>query len=97
MRKCFIDTAKTYFGVPYHPKYWPNEDDPYHNAPLYLDCSGLVRQVVKDLRYKFGFELALWNQSYQYDTLPIDIEFEELKPGDLIFYSGTYYNTEIAP
>jgi len=56
-----------------------------------LDCCGLVRQVVYDLREDFGFTLARWNQGYQYDTLPIDLKFEELRPGDLIFYSGTYY------
>jgi hypothetical protein len=27
--------------------------------------------------------------------LPIDLKFEELKPGDLVFYSATYYNTKL--
>ena len=37
---------------------------------------------------------AGWNQAYQYDTLPIDLKFEEMQPGDLIFYSGIYFNTK---
>ena len=36
-----------------------------------------------------------WNQAYQFDTLPVEVPFEELKPGDLVFYSGTYYNTKL--
>ena len=39
----------------------------------------------------------MWNQAYQYDTLPIDLTFDQMCPGDLIFYSGTYYNTEFPP
>jgi hypothetical protein len=27
--------------------------------------------------------------------LPKDLKFEELKPGDLIFYSGIYYNPKM--
>jgi len=49
----------------------------------------LVRQIVYDLREDFGFTLGPWNQAYQYDTLNEDLEFHELKPGDLIFWEGT--------
>lgn len=35
--------------------------------------------------------LGRGNQAYQYDTLPIDLEFDQMKPGDLIFYSAQYY------
>ena len=38
-----------------------------------------------------GFEIDVWNQAYQFDTLPINLKFEELQPGDLIFYSATFY------
>ena len=48
--------------------------------------------MVYDLREDFGFKLDRWNQAYQYDTLPIDLTFEQLQPGDLIFYSGIYFN-----
>ena len=62
---------------------------------MYLDCCALIRQIIYDLREDFGFQLDRWNQAYQYDTLPIDLKFEELKPGDLVFYSGTYYNEKM--
>lgn len=69
----------------YHDK-----ESEHHNAPLFLDCCGLIRQVIYDLREEFGFTLARWNQAYQYDTLGPDIAFEEMQPGDLIFYSAIY-------
>ena len=48
-----------------------------------------------DLREDFGFELDRWNQAYQYDTLPIDLKKDELKPGDLVFITATYYNPKM--
>ena len=86
LREKFVDKCKSYYGVPYHEKY--RGDKPL--APLYLDCCGLVRQVVRDLADDFGFLIAKWNQAYQIDVLPKVIEFEDLKPGDLIFYEGEY-------
>ena len=66
---------------------------PEYNAPLFLDCCALVRQCLRDLKEDFGFDVGPWNQAYQYDTLPITIENEEdMKPGDLVFISGIYYN-----
>jgi hypothetical protein len=47
------------------------------------------------MREELGFTLERWNQAYQYDTLPVVLNFEDLKPGDLIFYSGTYFNTKL--
>ena len=67
LRQKFIDRAKTYFGVPYHKKY-KEPDAP--EAPLYLDCCGLVRQVMRDLADDFGFPIARWNQAYQFDIVP---------------------------
>lgn len=87
LRAKFVDTAKKYLGVPYGIKY-KKEDEPV--APLYLDCCGLVRQAVQDLQEEFGFVIGKWNQAYQMDTLPIVLAESELKPGDLIFYEGTY-------
>ena len=89
LRKKFVETAKRYFGIPYKKKYQEPESD-LHRSPLFLDCCGLVRQVVYDLREDFGFQLGKGNQSYQFDMLPGDLEAGELKPGDLIFYSGAY-------
>lgn len=66
--------------------------DPHYDSPLFLDCCGLVRQTILDLKDDFGFSLGPWNQAYQYDTLPNDISFEEMRPGDLIFYSGRYHD-----
>lgn len=89
LRQKFVETAKRYFGIPYKKKYHEPESDLY-KSPMFLDCCGLVRQVVYDLREDFGFQLGRGNQSYQFDTLPGDLGAEELKPGDLIFYSGVY-------
>lgn len=90
LRAKFVETAKKYFGIPYKRKYHEEGTEMY-NSPIFLDCCALVRQCVYDLREEFGFQLGKWNQAYQIDTLPNEVPFEELKPGDLIFYSGTYY------
>ena len=36
----------------------------YH-ASLFLDCCGLIRKVLGDLKTEIGFEIGPWNQSYQ--------------------------------
>lgn len=59
LRNKFIQQAKSYFGVPYAEKYQP-EGAP--QLPLYLDCCGLIRQCLKDLRTDFGFLTGKWNQ-----------------------------------
>lgn len=64
-----METAKKYIGVPYK-KSFHKEGDPLYDSPLFLDCCGLVRQVVFDLRSDFGFALGKWNQAYQFDVLP---------------------------
>lgn len=46
-----------------------NSIDPFHDAPLYLDCCGLVRRVLRDLKDDFGFEVGRWNQAYQVRSL----------------------------
>ena len=67
-------------------------DTEYH-SPIFLDCCGLVRRVMRDLRHDFGFRLGPWNQSYMFDTLPINVAREEdMKPGDLVFISAIYNN-----
>jgi len=69
-------------------------DSEYHSA-LFLDCCGLLRRVLRDLRHDFGFRVGPWNQSYLFDTLPVTIEREEdMKPGDLVFVSAIYHNTK---
>ena len=59
LRQKFINQAKSYFGIPYAQKYQP-EGAPV--LPLYLDCCGLIRQCLKDLREDFGFITGKWNQ-----------------------------------
>ena len=86
LRKKFIETAKSLIGIPYGKKYL--KEHPDYKGDLFLDCCGLIRHVVKLLQDDFGFCLDRWNQSYQYDILPPEIKFEEMQPGDLIFYSS---------
>ena len=86
LRQKFISTAKSLIGIPYCKKYLI--DHPEYKGDLFLDCCGLIRHVVKLLKDDFGFCLDRWNQSYQYDILPAEIKFEEMQPGDLIFYSS---------
>lgn len=95
LREKFLEQAKKYLGVPYS-KHWLKEDNPLYNSPIFLDCCGLTRQVVNDLKEDFGFMLGRWNQNYQFDTLPVKLEFHQMKPGDLIFYEATFYpNTTV--
>ena len=56
--------------------------------PIYLDWWGLIRRALLDMSRELGFCIGRWNQGYQVDTLPIVLEQSELKPGDMIFYSG---------
>lgn len=87
----FIKQCEKYLGIPYAKRYRKPED-PLHNAPLFLDCCALVRRAIYDLKSDFGFHLGPGNQAYQYDTLPIELNEDEMKPGDIIFYSATYYS-----
>lgn len=92
LRAKFLAQAKKYFGTPYAKRYWTPDDEEYYSK-RFLDCCGLVRQVMLDLRKEFGFRIGPWNQAYMYDTLPVTIEREEdMKPGDLVFISGIYPN-----
>jgi hypothetical protein len=59
LRAKFIEQAKAYMGVPYHRRY---REEGQPEAPLYLDCCGLVRQCLKDLKEEFGFVIGRWNQ-----------------------------------
>lgn len=89
LRQKFINSALSFLGVPYGKKYL--QYHPEYNSSLFLDCCGLVRHSFNKLKHEFGFSLGKWNQCYQYDILPKKISYEEMKPGDLIFYTGIYY------
>ncbi|CAI2383092.1 unnamed protein product [Moneuplotes crassus] len=96
LRQMFVDTVKKYVGVPYAKrKYKPDENEYYY--PIYLDCRGLIRRAMYDLKELFGFEIGGGNQGYQVDTLPIDLKQYEMKPGDLVFYSGIYTTSKKKP
>ena len=90
LRKRFIKECEKYIGIPYAKRY-RTPDDPLYNSPLFLDCCALVRRAVNNLKDDFGFRLGPGNQSYQYDTLPIKLKFNEMRPGDIIFYSAQYH------
>ena len=92
LRAKFVEQVKSYMGVPYSKKASGIED-----APLYLDCCNLIRRCLLDLKSDFGFKVGHWNQSYQYDTLPVELPPSQLKPGDLIFWSATYNDTTKKP
>lgn len=94
LRNTFLQTALSYLGVPYAQKYHEPGSEAY-NSELFLDCCGLVRWVLKDLKEEFGFTTGPWNQAYQFDTLPLALSGpEDMKPGDLVFISGVYHNTK---
>ena len=61
LRKKFIETAEKYLGIPY-AKQFHKRGDPLRKSKLFLDCCALIRQVVFDLREKFGFILQRYNQ-----------------------------------
>ena len=82
LRLKFYETVLSYVGTPYSAARCGE------GAPLYLDCCGLVRRVLLDLKEEFGFEVGPWNQSYLFDTLPTAVTPEDLLPGDLVFWTA---------
>jgi hypothetical protein len=90
LRVKFVNKALSYLGIPYGKRYL-KEDNPLFHSPLFLDCCALVRQCVNDLSEEFGFKLGRWNQCYQLDLLPEKLDFKDMKKGDLIFYTATFY------
>lgn len=92
LRMKFVEQCKQYFGVPYAKKYQESGTAEY-NSPLFLDCCGLIRRALRDLKEHFGFKIGPWNQAYMFDTLPLDVQnTADMKPGDLVFISGIYHN-----
>lgn len=85
LRKRFVAAIESYVGTPYSAA--RNPEPP---ATRYLDCCGLVRQALLDLKEEFGFEVGPWNQAYLHDTLPREVPAAELQPGDLVFWTAEY-------
>lgn len=98
LRERFVRQLLRYMGTPYAKRYHPDPTSPNHSAPLYLDCCGLIRRVLLDLKGDFRFTVGGGNQTYQFETLPIVLpSLSHMKPGDLIFYSGKYYDPRKKP
>ena len=89
LREKFVETARSLIGTPYGKKYLIKH--PEYKEDFFLDCCGLVRQVIYLMREDLGFTLAHRNQCYQYDMLPEEISFEKTQKGDLVFYSADYF------
>ena len=89
LREKFLETARSLIGVPYGKRYLKLH--PEYTDNLFLDCCGLIRQVVYLMSEDLGFTLGHWNQCYQYDMLPEEIPFEKTQKGDLVFYSADYF------
>ena len=93
-RQLFVARARHYMGCLYRngAQVRPGQfiGNGTEDPDLYLDCCGLVRRCVIDLKEEFGFELGPWNQGYLFDTLPMKVAAQDMLPGDLIFTQGKY-------
>eukprot|EP01048_Picozoa_sp_COSAG05_P028386 COSAG05_NODE_8776_length_672_cov_1.343805_1_plen_193_part_10 len=72
LRQKFLSRIRHYLDVPYSlrtVKQICEPGAPEFNAPLFLDCCGLIRQVLRDLADEFGFVVGPWNQAYLFETL----------------------------
>ena len=58
LRRAFVERALAYRGAPYARKYWASHEPEFY-APLFLDCCGLVRRVLRDLSLFFHFVIGL--------------------------------------
>ena len=85
LRERFVEQVKSYIGTPYSSVRNPELAG---SNPLFLDCCGLVRRALLDLKEDFGFEVGPWAQEYLFDTLPTSVEPHELVPGDLVFWKA---------
>jgi cell wall-associated NlpC family hydrolase len=88
LRQKFVAQVRSYLGTPYSASRNPIGEG--EAAPLYLDCCGLVRRALIDLKEEFGFEIGPYAQEYLFDTLPKAVEPHELCPGDLVFWEAEY-------
>ena len=94
VRQAFVLRSRHYMGCLYRKGAQIRKGQVVGNgakdSDLYLDCCGLVRRCVQDMKLDFGFELGPWNQGYLFDTLPVKVAARDLLAGDLIFSQGRY-------
>ena len=50
---------------------------PTYHSSLFLDCCGLVRQVLRDLKEEFGFAIGRWNQAYMVRASTVEVTLIE--------------------
>lgn len=93
LRSKFVERVRSYVGTPYSAARNPEAE----GAELYLDCCGLVRRALTDLKEEVGFEVGPWNQSYLFDTLPNAVDESALQPGDLVFWTADYNDAAKKP
>ena len=70
-----VETAKKYQGVPY---VWGG------SSPNGFDCSGFVQYVARECGFNIGRTVP---QQWPYGT---QVSRDELQPGDIVFFAGTY-------
>lgn len=63
LREKFVAQVKAYIGTPYSTAR-NGQHGEHEPAPLYLDCCGLVRRALLDLKEDFGFEVGPFAQEY---------------------------------
>jgi hypothetical protein len=71
LRRKFVQRVRHYLGVPYSlraVKQLCEVGAPEFESEHFLDCCGLVRQVLRDLADEFGFVVGPWNQAYLFET-----------------------------
>ena len=77
LRMKFIAELKKYLGVPYAKRYFTPED-PEYESPIFLDCCGLVRRVLWNLQYLFGFRIGKLNNFKTCQLLYLDFSFHSM-------------------
>lgn len=70
-----VETAKKYLGVPY---VWGG------SSPNGFDCSGFVQYIARECGFTIGRTVP---QQWPYGT---EVSKEDLLPGDIVFFAGTY-------
>lgn len=74
----FVAVAERFLGIPY---YWGGK------TSLGLDCSGLVQVSLDAAGINVPRDTDLQEKSIGYE-IPVELDFSELKRGDLIFWKG---------